>query len=138
LHGTREHHDAVEGEALIDMSVCLCGVDVAVTPDDRLAVSTSFGTLRVWDLGTGQVVRTLEGHHDRVYHVAVTPDGRLVVSASLDNTLKVWDLETGRCLTTLEARAPLWCCATTPNGKTLLAGDEAGALHLLDWRPGRA
>jgi hypothetical protein len=25
----------------------------------------------------------------------------------------------------------------TPDGKTILVGDEAGALHILDWRPGR-
>ena len=39
-------------------------------------------TLRVWDLESGQSVRTLEGHSGSVSGVAITPDGRRAVSAS--------------------------------------------------------
>jgi WD40 repeat protein len=66
--------------------------------------------------------------------VAVTADGRFAVSASEDNTLKVWDLAVGQSLATLETHAHLRCCAITPDCKALLAGDVAGALHILDWR----
>src|SRR5262249_26010046 len=108
---------------------------VAVTPDGRFAVSASFDeTLKVWDLGTGRPVRDLKGHTAQAIGVAGTADGRLAVSASVDKTLKVWDLETGQSIMTLETHAPLWCCAVTPDDKTILAGDEAGALHILDWR----
>ena len=69
--------------------------------------------------------------------VAVTSDGRFAVSASEDKTLKVWDLRTGQSLATLEAHAPFNCCAATTGGKTILAGDGTGALHIFDWRPGR-
>jgi WD40 repeat protein len=106
---------------------------VAVTSDDRFAVSTSDDkTLKVWDLATGQAVRSLEGHTSVVTDVAVTPDGRFAVSASEDRTLKLWNLATGQPLLTLETHAPLRCCAVTPDGRTLLAGDGAGALHILD------
>ena len=37
----------------------------------------------------GPLIRTLEGHMDRVRAVAVTPDGRRVVSASDDRTLRL-------------------------------------------------
>ena len=70
--------------------------------------------------------------------VAVTADGRFAVSASRDNTLKVWDLATGQSLATVETHARLRCCAITPDGKTLLAGDQLGGLHILDWRNGGA
>jgi WD40 repeat protein len=111
---------------------------VAVTSDGRFAVSASFdNTLKMWDLDKGQALRTLKGHTSHVYGVAVTWDGRFAVSASEDNTLKVWNLRTGQSLATLEAHAPLHCCAVTTDGKTILAGDRAGALHILDWRPGR-
>ena len=56
---------------------------MAVTPDGRRAVSASEDrTLRLWDLESGQTLRTLEGHTDWVNAVAVTPDGRRAVSAS--------------------------------------------------------
>ena len=64
----------------------------------------------------------------------MTPDGRLVISASEDATLKVWDRAQGRLLATLEAHAPLLGCAVAPNGRTFLAGDGAGSLHILDWK----
>jgi WD40 repeat protein len=66
--------------------------------------------------------------------VAVTSDGRFAISPSGDNTIKLWDLGTGQPITTLETHTDLICCAVTPNGKTLLAGDSAGTLHILDWR----
>ena len=57
----------------------------------------------MWDLDTGQSLRTLEGHSARVNTVAVTPDGRRAISASGDRTLRVWDLETGKTVRTLKA-----------------------------------
>jgi WD40 repeat protein len=118
---------------------------VAVTVDGRFAVSASEDrTLRIWKLGDPSVldegpytegaVRALEGHASAVLGVAVTPDGRFAVSVSRDNTLRVWDLGTGQLLTTLGAYAPLQCCAVTPDGTTILAGDASGALHILDWQ----
>ena len=79
---------------------------VAITPDGRRAVSASEDkTLRVWDLESGQSIRTLEGHSSRVTGVAITPDGRRAVSASDDKTLRVWDLESGQSLRTLEGHS---------------------------------
>ena len=70
---------------------------MAVTPDGRRAVSASVDrTLRLWDLESGQTIRTLEGHTDSVSAVAVTPDGRRAVSASDDRTLRLWDLEAAK------------------------------------------
>ena len=75
---------------------------MAVTADGRRAVSASDdNTLKVWDLETGEELRTLAGHSGRVTGVAVTADGRRAVSASWDKTLKVWDLETGARMRTL-------------------------------------
>jgi WD40 repeat protein len=73
---------------------------VAVTPDGKRAVSISSvtisdHTLKVWDLESGEAIRTLQGHGNTVRSVAVTADGKRAVSGSEDETLKVWDLESG-------------------------------------------
>ncbi|WP_437593510.1 AAA family ATPase [Sorangium sp. So ce1000] len=110
---------------------------VAVTPDGRFAVSASMDeTLKVWDLATAQLLRTLQGHTGWVNGVSVTPDGRFAVSASRDKTLKVWDLRgTDQPITTLETHAFMECCAITADTRTILAGNVAGDLHILEWIP---
>jgi hypothetical protein len=105
---------------------------VAVTPDGRRAVSASWDeTLRVWDLESGESLRTLEGHASRVNDVAIMLDGRRAVSASWDKTLRVWDLERGKVIATFFADAGLIACGITPEGLKFVAGDESGRLHFL-------
>jgi WD40 repeat protein len=103
-----------------------------MTPDGSTAVSASDDrTLKVWDLKTGELPRTLEGHSGEVRGVAVTPDGSKAVSASDDHTLKVWDLESGHVVAAFAADYPLRCCGVSPLGETLVAGDSFGLLHFL-------
>jgi WD40 repeat protein len=80
--------------------------DIAFSPDGRwLATGTGTfqrsgkkskwtpGTVKIWDVGTGKEVRTLEGHPGPVGIVAFSGDGRRLVSAGMDNdgTIKVWE-----------------------------------------------
>ncbi|WP_437293880.1 effector-associated domain EAD1-containing protein [Sorangium sp. So ce426] len=107
---------------------------VAATSDDRFVISASEDmTLKVWNLETRQEACTLRGHTAIVTGVAVTLDGRLAISTSEDTTLRVWDLSEERCIALVEAHTPLLSCAITPDGRTFLAGDGAGGLHVLDW-----
>ncbi len=65
---------------------------VAVTADGTTALSGGGGTVRVWDLATGELRVTLTGHIS-VSSVAVTPDGTTAVSGgSYDGRVRVWDL----------------------------------------------
>ncbi|HMG54605.1 MAG TPA: AAA family ATPase, partial [Kofleriaceae bacterium] len=65
----------------------------AVTPDSRRVVAAyADHSLKLWDLETGRVVRTMTGHTGAIASCAITPDGRWTVSASADTTLRVWDL----------------------------------------------
>jgi len=63
----------------------------------NIVVSGSYDkTVRMWDLKTGEHLRTLRGHTDKVYTVVF--DGVRVVSGSLDSTIRVWDAKDGTCL----------------------------------------
>jgi len=105
---------------------------VAVTPDGRHALSGSDDrTLRLWDLENGQCSRTFEGHTRGVHVVAITPEGRYALSGSDDRTLRLWDLESGQNIATFTGESGMMVCAATPNGRTIVVGDESGRVHFL-------
>jgi len=108
--------------------------DVVITPDGRYAVSGSNdGTLRVWSLENFRTVSVLEGHKHWLRGLAISPSGRYVASTSWDNTLRIWELEAHREILKLSVEAALWCCEFAKNERTIVAGDVAGALHVIDW-----
>ena len=75
---------------------------VAISADGRRAVSGGHdGTVRVWDLDTGQQQAKLSGHDGPVAAVAISADGRRAVSGGHDGTVRAWDLDTGEPLRTL-------------------------------------
>jgi WD40 repeat protein len=111
---------------------------VAVTPDGGRVVSGSLdNTLRVWDLESGETLRTLQGQTSSVTAVALTPDGGRVVSGSWDNTLRVWDLESGETLRTLQGHTgPVHAVAVTPDGR-VVSGSWDRTLRLWDLQRGK-
>lgn len=111
-----------------------CGID-AISGDGRRAVAPipSYDVtpvVEVWNLDGPSPVRRLPVRRP----LSMSWDGRL--GAWLDGGLVVADLTTGRHLVTLKTTVPLSCTAFAPDGRTIVAGDMAGAIHLLDFAPG--
>ena len=106
---------------------------VAVTPDSKYVISgSSDSRLKVWDLQTGSILRTLvTGHSDWVNAVAVTPDSKYVISGSSDSRLKVWNLQTGEVIATFTGDSAISCCAVVGDRLTIVAGEASGRVHFL-------
>jgi WD40 repeat protein len=63
----------------------------AFSPDGKMIVTASRDkTARLWDVASGQQLRSLEGHTDAVYSAAFSPDGKMIVTASSDKTARLW------------------------------------------------
>ena len=65
---------------------------LAISPDGKLLAATARHAIKVWDLGTNRLVRTLIGHTNWVGSLAFSPDSRHLVSGSSDTTIRIWDL----------------------------------------------
>src|SRR5262249_4688374 len=76
--------------------------EVALSGDGRFALSAGQdGTLRFWDIASGECLRTLANHVGQVNAIALTPDGHRAVSAGTDKTVRIWRLPSGECEQTL-------------------------------------
>ena len=53
-------------------------------------------TLKLWDMASGNELRSFTGHTCAVASVAFSPDGRVAAFRQPDNTLKLWEVATGR------------------------------------------
>jgi eukaryotic-like serine/threonine-protein kinase len=54
------------------------------------------GTIILWDVETGALVRRFQGHAGAVYGLTLTDHSRYFASSSRDNTVRLWDLKSGR------------------------------------------
>lgn len=75
--------------------------DVVISSDGQFALSGSWdGTLRLWDLNSGNTTRRFIGHTKDVLSVAFSVDNRQIVSGSRDKTIKLWNT-LGECKYTI-------------------------------------
>merc|ERR1711988_1152515 len=66
--------------------------DVVISSDGQFALSGSWdGTLRLWDLNSGNTTRRFVGHTKDVLSVAFSADNRQIVSGSRDKTINLWN-----------------------------------------------
>ena len=65
--------------------------------------------IKIWDLNTGQCVKTLRGHEHYVISVIELNGGYLAsgsaASGSADGSIKIWDIKNGQCVKTLRGHA---------------------------------
>jgi hypothetical protein len=81
----------VAQEALVRTLAVGSGVLAQVIlPDGRLACGCADGTIRLWDVASGDCQAVFEGHRGGVNALALLDDGRLA-SGSTDNTIRLWD-----------------------------------------------
>ncbi len=98
-----------------------------------LATGSDDKTVKLWDLKTGQEIRTLLGHSWTVVAVAFSPDGETLFSGSWDKTIKMWRVSTGEEIATLDEHFDsVSAIAVSPNGKNLASGSKDKTIKL--WR----
>ena len=113
-------------------------LSVAYSPDGKtLASGAEDGTIKLWDVATGQNVAILEGHISSIINdvssIAYSPDGKTLASGSWDNTIKLWDIATESNVATLQGHTGwITSVAYSPDGKILVSGSEDNAIKLWD------
>ncbi len=114
---------------------------VALFPGDHRFVSGSWdGQVRIWDLTTGELERTIPYGGLYVHGVAVSPDGKLVAAVGNDPAayVKIWNAQTGELKQSLVGHADSVLSAVfSRDGKQLLTSSYDKTARLWDVASGR-
>jgi WD40 repeat protein len=132
------HLSLVAGPSLVTMSGHEASVwSVAYTPGGRGLVSGSRdGTIRRWDLDTGEEVGRVALGGGWVTAVAVSKDGRLVAASCEDGVARLVDLQTERVVARLEGHGnEVMSVAFSPDGAQIVTASDR--VHVWDTESGR-
>ncbi len=114
------------------------GCSVAFSPDDNdIAESRADYGVRLWDVKTGELLKTFSGHFDAVESIAFSPDGEMIASGSRDETTILWDAKTGDYLRTLSGHSgTVNSVAFSPDCLLVATGSADTTLNLWDVKTG--
>lgn len=105
----------------------------------RAILGCDDGVIRIFETGTGDLVREIPAHTSGIKKVTVSPATGDVLSAAYDRKLIVWDGETFEEKLRLERVPSVWerSLSWTPDGSQIVAGTFDGTVLVWDAASGR-
>jgi WD40 repeat protein len=108
---------------------------VAFAPDGKTLVSCGKADrmLRLWNVATGEELRTFEGYAGGSTSLALSPDGNLLAAGAEDNAVRLWDVANGKELhVDAGHRNRIYQISFAADGKTLISGARDGTIRVWD------
>jgi WD40 repeat protein/serine/threonine protein kinase/tetratricopeptide (TPR) repeat protein len=104
------------------------GTVLAFSLDGKtLASGSAHGTLKFWDVATGQARTTLRELGGPISALAYSPDGKTLAVGISSGDVWLWDVATTQKRTHLQAKVAIWSLAFSPDGKRLACGHTSSA-----------
>ena len=108
----------------------------AIGPEARLvATATHGGTVRIWDLSSGQEPLFMLATDGRIWTATFSPDGERLLTGGDDGTVQIWDVESGREIAKHRRHAGfVTAAAFSPGGRMVATGGgELGRDTVILW-----
>ncbi|MGK7918660.1 MAG: protein kinase [Trichodesmium sp.] len=101
-------------------------------PQNQIFASSSAdGSIKIWQVGCCESLKTLKGHSGAVYSVAFSANGQILVSGGADKTIKLWDVFTGELLNSFKGHTrDVLSVAISPDNQILASGSMDGTVKL--------
>ena len=111
---------------------------VAFSPDGKTLASCGMDySVKLWDIFTGDCLRTLTGHEKWLWTVVFSPDGGTLASGGDDQTIRLWDTSTGHCKRIIRSNSMILSLAFHPQQDILASGSHDGTIKLWSIQSGK-
>ncbi|XP_029317913.1 LOW QUALITY PROTEIN: apoptotic protease-activating factor 1 [Cottoperca gobio] len=111
---------------------------LSTSPADTRLLSWSYdGTVKMWDIESGEKLQDIEAHRGAILSCHVSPDGCLFATTSADKTAKLWHCESWQCGHTLSGHQDcVRSCRFSWDSQRLATGDDNGEIRLWSVKDG--
>uniref|UniRef100_A0A8C9YX67 Apoptotic protease-activating factor 1 n=1 Tax=Sander lucioperca TaxID=283035 RepID=A0A8C9YX67_SANLU len=111
---------------------------LSTLPVDTRLLSWSFdGTVKMWDIESGEKLQDIQAHRGAILSCHVSPDGCLFATTSADKTAKLWQCESWQCVHTLSGHQDcVRSCRFSWDSRCLATGDDNGEIRLWSVKDG--
>ena len=100
------------------------------SPDSELLAGGSGDrTVKLWDVRTGHLARTLEGHTGTVTSVAFSPDSAFLISGSNDCAVRIWSTCSGSEIAAIPLPFRVLAMQFGPGPDQVSVMDDGGLSH---------
>jgi WD40 repeat protein len=106
---------------------------LVVSADGKRAASASAldGGFVIWELGTGQAVKRIEGHKGKVNSLAFSPDDSMIASSGEDAAIRLWEARTGDPVRTLSGlMKDVTALAFFREGREIISASQDGKVSV--------
>jgi WD40 repeat protein/tRNA A-37 threonylcarbamoyl transferase component Bud32 len=99
-----------------------------------IAVGDALGVVRIWDVATGKLLRTLSDRAVVVHHLHFVPGHARLVTTGGDDTAALWDTSSGKVVSRFGGEHGVKDVATSPDGALLAtaSADHTAAIWSTD------
>lgn len=89
--------------------------------------------IKIWNLETYTVQKTIMGHEHEVSSLAFLPQGDYLLSVSRDQTIKLWDSVSGLCFAQLTTGHTDWVKRVAVNNSGTLFATSSKDESIIIW-----
>ena len=121
--------NTLSGKEIRKLDVGDIAYSVAFSPDGRKIASApgdgNGNIVQIWDVESGEKIRSFEGQPYRMYFAVFSPDGKLIGLAFDGSTISLCDIETGEVIRTFKGHTDrVLSIAFSPDGKQIVSASE--------------
>ena len=109
---------------------------VALSADERWAVSADQRQLRLWEVASGRCRHIFSSEAEGITTICASEDGRWLLTGGWNHTIRLWETTGGHCLETLTGHdTRITALNWSANLRWILSAGQDATMQLweLDW-----